>query len=71
MAEANGFVVWADTIKQAPAERTQPAGVFADGYSNATKSASVRLSSTGRATRAMTSTRGSEFEPSQSGVGSR
>lgn len=22
---ANGFVVWAETIKQAPAERTQPA----------------------------------------------
>lgn len=26
MAGANGFVVWAETIKQAPAERTQPAG---------------------------------------------
>ena len=26
MAGANGFVVWAETIKQAPAERTQPVG---------------------------------------------
>lgn len=26
MVKANGFVVWAETIKQAPTERTQPAG---------------------------------------------
>lgn len=28
MAGANGFVVWAETIKQTPAEHTQPVGLL-------------------------------------------